>query len=30
VELQLLGLGLGVDVQDARLRLPGLGMWPGP
>jgi len=30
LELQLLGLGFGVDVRDARLRLPGLGAWPGP
>ena len=30
LELQLLGLGVGVDVADARLRLPGLGSWPGP
>jgi hypothetical protein len=30
LELQLLGLGFGVDVQDARLRLPGVGSWPGP
>jgi hypothetical protein len=29
LELQLLGLGFGVDVQDARLRLPGVGSWPG-
>jgi len=29
LELQLLGLGLGIDVQDARLRLPGVGAWPG-
>jgi hypothetical protein len=30
LELQLLGLGFGVDLDDARLRLPGLGSWPGP
>ncbi len=29
LELNLLGLGFGVDVNDARLRLPGLGLWPG-
>ena len=29
LELQLLGLGFGVDVRDARLRLPGVGSWPG-
>ena len=28
LELQLLGLGFGVDVNDARLRLPGWG-WSG-
>ncbi len=28
LELQLLGLGFGVDVNDARLRLPGWGRWP--
>lgn len=28
VEINLLGLGFGVDVNDARLRLPGLGRWP--
>ncbi len=27
LELQLLGLGIGVDVNDARLRLPGWGRW---
>lgn len=30
LELNLLGLSVGVDVDDARLRLPGLGFWPGP
>ncbi len=28
LEINLLGLGFGVDVNDARLRLPGLGLWP--
>jgi len=28
LEINLLGLGFGVDVNDARLRLPGLGTWP--
>jgi hypothetical protein len=28
IELNLLGLGFGVDVNDLRLRLPGLGTWP--
>ena len=28
IELNLLGLGFGVDVNDLRLRLPGLGNWP--
>lgn len=28
LELNLLGLGFGIDVNDARLRLPGLGLWP--
>lgn len=28
LELQLLGLGFGVDLNDARLRLPGWGRWP--
>ena len=28
LEFNLLGLGFGVDVNDARLRLPGLGLWP--
>ena len=27
-ELNLLGLGFGLDINDARLRLPGLGSWP--
>lgn len=29
LELNLLGLGFGVDVDDLALRLPGLGKWPG-
>jgi hypothetical protein len=28
LEINLLGLGFGVDVNDARLRLPGFGTWP--
>ncbi|MCW5643961.1 MAG: DUF3750 domain-containing protein [Rhodoferax sp.] len=28
LEFNLLGLGFGVDVNDARLRLPGFGTWP--
>lgn len=28
-ELNLMGLSFGVDINDARLRLPGLGHWPG-
>jgi len=28
LELNLLGLGFGIDVNDARLRLPGWGYWP--
>jgi hypothetical protein len=28
LEINLLGLGFGVDVNDARLRLPGVGLWP--
>lgn len=28
LEINLLGLAFGVDVNDARLRLPGLGLWP--
>ena len=28
LEVQLLGLGAGVDFDDARLRLPGVGWWP--
>jgi len=28
LEINLLGLGFGVDVNDARLRLPGIGLWP--
>jgi len=28
IEFNLLGLGFGVDVNDARLRLPGFGTWP--
>lgn len=30
VELNLLGLGFGVDVDDLALRLPGFGRLPGP
>jgi hypothetical protein len=30
IELQLLGLGFGIDVNDLRLRFPGIGFWPGP
>lgn len=30
LELNLLGLGFGVDVDDMALRLPGLGKLPGP
>lgn len=29
LELSLLGLGVGIDLDDWRLRLPGLGFWPG-
>ena len=28
-ELNFMGLGFGLDINDARLRLPGLGNWPG-
>ncbi len=28
LEFNLLGLGFGVDVNDAALRLPGVGKWP--
>jgi hypothetical protein len=28
LEINLLGLGFGVDVNDVRLRLPGFGTWP--
>ncbi len=28
VELNLLGLSVGIDVDDRRLRLPGVGFWP--
>ena len=28
LEINLLGLGFGVDVNDGRLRLPGFGTWP--
>jgi hypothetical protein len=28
LEINLLGLGFGVDVNDRRLRLPGWGVWP--
>ncbi|MDO9357177.1 MAG: DUF3750 domain-containing protein [Solirubrobacteraceae bacterium] len=30
LELNLLGLNVGIDVDDRRLRLPGVGFWPGP
>ena len=30
LELSLLGLSVGIDLEDRRLRLPGLGFWPGP
>lgn len=30
LELNLLGLGFGVDVDDMALRLPGIGKLPGP
>jgi hypothetical protein len=29
LELSLLGLSVGIDVDDRRLRLPGVGFWPG-
>ena len=29
LELNLLGLSAGIDVDDRRLRLPGVGFWPG-
>jgi hypothetical protein len=29
LELNLLGLSVGIDVDDRRLRLPGVGFWPG-
>jgi hypothetical protein len=29
IELSLMGLAFGLDINDARLRLPGLGTWPG-
>ena len=29
IELNLMGLGFGLDVNDASVRLPGLGRWPG-
>lgn len=29
LELSLLGLGVGIDLDDRRLRLPGVGFWPG-
>ena len=29
LELNLLGLNVGIDVDDRRLRLPGVGFWPG-
>ena len=28
LEFNLLGLGFGVDINDGKLRLPGLGRWP--
>lgn len=28
LELSLLGLSVGIDLDDRRLRLPGLGFWP--
>ena len=28
-ELNVLGLGFGLDFNDVRFRLPGLGIWPG-
>jgi hypothetical protein len=30
LELNLLGLGFGFDVNDLKLRLPGLGRFPAP
>ena len=30
LELNLLGLGFGIDVNDLKLRLPGLGKFPSP
>lgn len=29
LELNLLGLSVGIDLNDRRLRLPGVGFWPG-
>jgi hypothetical protein len=29
LELNLLGLSVGIDLDDRRLRLPGVGFWPG-
>ena len=29
LELSLLGLSVGIDLDDRRLRLPGVGFWPG-
>lgn len=29
LEISLLGLNVGIDVDDRRLRLPGVGFWPG-
>lgn len=29
LELSLLGLNVGIDLDDRRLRLPGVGFWPG-
>ena len=28
LEVNLLGLGFGIDINDSRLRLPGFGTWP--
>jgi hypothetical protein len=28
LELSLLGLSVGLDLDDRRLRLPGVGFWP--
>jgi hypothetical protein len=29
LEVNLLGLSVGIDLDDRRLRLPGVGFWPG-